>query len=486
MSTTMLGRDEETRTLPCSFGAEQAVLGGVMLSGEAAFHRVETLLEERDFHHRSHRLIWRALVQLVGEDSPIDPVTAADWFLAQGLAEEIEGGAYLVELASTTPSAANVVAHAEIVRDKSLLRALIEAGTSIANDGYAPAGRDTSEVLALAARRINALAGDAMAAGPRGMREIGRTWFDQLQRRLEANGALLGLPTPWAGLNDMTGGLKAGELVVVAGRPGMGKSAFAVNLATHNALAGKRVLFLNLEMTAESIYQRAVASLAGVPLRWLRSPGDEDDSCWNRVGEAVAALNGASLGIDDTPSLSGEQIVARIRRENQRKPLDLVVIDHLHLIPLPGKTRETVEIGHVTRDLKALAKTIGAPIVLLSQLNRSVDGRAGNKRPLMADLRESGSIEQDADLIVFLYRDDYYAAREERTSDFPGFVELIVAKQREGEIGKVWATDRLGVGKIEAYEGAPPQSVQGVTTPPRPTTNWVRRTSGKEAAYATD
>jgi replicative DNA helicase len=460
-------RDErEVTTLrvpPQSVPSEQAVLGGLMLA-PASLAKISDWITPEDFYRRDHQLIYQAILELAAKDRPYDAVTLGEWFESMGQAELVAGGAYLIELASTTPSAANITAYAEIVRDKAVLRRGIEVGTKLVNDCFQPDGRETTELLVEAQRAVAQLAGNPRAGGPQGMKEVGRSWYDEMQRRYADKGGLLGLPTPWARFNDLTAGFKPGELIVVAGRPSMGKSAFAVNVATCNALRNKRVLFFNLEMTAVSIYNRAIGSLMGVPLKWLRKPVDDardDDgnevNYWSRVTEGVRQMNGAALRIDDTPGLRLAQLLARTRREHMRSPLDLVIVDHLHLMPLPGKTRETVEIGEITRELKGLAKELGCPVMLLSQLNRSLETRQ-NKRPVMADLRESGNIEQDADVIVFLYRDDYYAEREERPSEYPGLVEIIVGKQREGEAGKVWARDRLAYGVLDDYDGPNPTS----------------------------
>ena len=454
-------RTEHFRQPPQSIESEQSVLGGLILDNRA-LAKVQDWLAEDDFFRRDHQLIYRAILELSAKRQPYDAVTLGEWFEAQGQAEMVAGGAYLSEMASTTPSAANIVAYAEIVREKSALRKLIDLGTEVVNSGFQPGGRDAREVAAEAQRTLALLSDARRIGGAKGMREVGKAWYNELVRRNEQRGSLIGLPTPWAKFNAMTAGLQAGQLVVVAGRPSMGKSAWAINVATANALSGKRVLFFNLEMTDAAIYNRAVASIASVPLSWLRSPSEsDDDSYWSRAGESVAKLNDAGLLIDDSPGLRREQIIARARREHLRKPLDMLIVDHLHLIPLAGKTRETVEIGEITRDLKALAKEMGIPIILLSQLNRSLEARV-NKRPIMADLRESGNIEQDADLIVFLYRDDYYADRESRPSEYPGMVEIIIAKQREGEAGRIWARDALAFGRIDDHEGevAQPQVSQ--------------------------
>jgi replicative DNA helicase len=451
---------ESLRIPPQSTDAEQSVLGGLMLA-PAALALISDWLVKEDFYRRDHQMIYQAIVDLAEKKTPFDAVTLGEWFEAQGLSEYVAGGAYLIDLASTTPSAANIVAYAEIVRDKAVLRSFIGIGTEMVNSGFNPSGRDSRDLIAEASRNVAQLAGNPRAGGVKTMKDVGLRWFAEMQRRYADKGGLLGLPTPWGKFNTMTAGFKPGELIVIAGRPSMGKSAFAVNVATANALSGKRVLFFNLEMTDVSIYNRAIGSIMSVPLQWLRKPTDDHDESetfWTRVTEGVRLMAGAKLLIDDTPALNREQIIARAKREHMRQPLDMVIVDHLHLMTLAGKTRETVEIGHITRDLKGLSKELNCPVVLLSQLNRGLETRAGSKRPVMADLRESGNIEQDADLIVFLYRDDYYAEKEERASEYPGFIEIIVGKQREGETGKVWARDRLAYGCIDDYDGPAPFS----------------------------
>lgn len=447
---------EHLRVPPHATEAEQAVLAGLMLDN-TAIAKVQDWLALDDFYRADHRLIYAGILALAEKREPFDALTVGEWIEGQGQSDMVDGGAYLIELYKGFASVANILAYAEIVREKAAQRALITLGWELADAGFNPAGRESREIVAEAQRSIIALSDNRRIGGAKGMKEIGRSWFAEMQRRYEDKGGLLGLPTPWARFNSMTSGLQAGQLVIVAGRPSMGKSAWAVNVATANALSGKRVLFMNLEMTDVSIYNRAVAAIGDVPLEWLRAPKGPDleteNKYWSRIESSVATLSRADLLIDDSPGLRREQIIARARREHLRKPMDLLIVDHLHLIPLPGKTRETVEIGEITRDLKGLAKEFGIPVILLSQLNRSLEARAGSKRPVMSDLRESGNIEQDADLIVFLYRDDYYAAREERTSDYPGKVEIIVAKQREGETGKVWTEDKLAYGRIDDHDG---------------------------------
>jgi len=458
-------RMDRLRTPPHSVDAEQAVLGGVMLS-PSAWNIIEDRLVEEDFYTRCHQLIFRAISELADKRRPFDAVTLGEWFEAQGESETVSGGAYLIELASTTPSAANVRAYADIVKDKAQLRALIEAGTAIVSSGFDPEGRDAAEVIAEASGALMQLGADQTAAGAKSMKEVANDWFEALQDRYYNPDVIHGITTPWSTLNRRVTALEDGHLVIVAGRPSMGKSAWAVNLATHcvEGDSPEGVMYVDLESTSRAIFNRAVASTARVPLNFLRSPKryEEEQSerekavrdiggrweeegtetYWSRITAAVGALKAAPLKIDDTPGLSIQRIIARARAAHRQKPFRALVVDHLHLIPLPGKTRETVEIGHITAALKKLAKELKIVVILLSQLNRSLESRA-DKRPTMADLRESGNIEQDADVIIFLYRDDYYAERENRPSKAPGLLEMFVAKQREGEVGSAYAKTDL-------------------------------------------
>lgn len=448
--------------MPCAIAAEQSVLGGVMLVNES-LAKVSGWLKPEDFYRSDHRLIFQTMLELAETSTPLDVVTLGEWFEANGLAEQVAGGSYLIELASTTPSAANVEAYAEIVKEQSQLRQLVESGTQLVNNALAPSGRRADEIALEVSSSLLTMTGGTKRRGAKGMREVGSRWFDELQRRHERGGGLLGVATPWAKFNRATMGLCAGDLVIVCGRPSMGKSAVAVGLATSASLHGLRTLFFNLEMTDTSIFNRCVASVMGVPLKWLRAGGhdsemskSDNEELWARVTGGVSRFRDAPLLIDDTPGLSAAQIVARSKREHLRQKIDLILIDHIHLLKL-GNGETHRELGDATAAFKALAKSLGCPVVALSQLNRGLESRQ-NKRPQMQDLRESGAIEQDADLIVSVYRDDYYAEREQRTSDHPGMVELGIMKQREGEAGTtIWLRDRLDIGLLEDYDGDEPR-----------------------------
>lgn len=443
------------RELPAALDAEHAVVGAVLIK-PAALTEIGDWIGPEHFLHAGHRALFAAAREFAAKGEAFDAVTAYEHFAGLG---EHETALLAMDVAGGTWSAANVTAYAEIVVEKARLRALIDTGTKLTDAAFAPQGRRADELAVEASGALLNLSGGSRARGPRSLREIGLRWFDELQERYGASGGLRGLATPWTRLNAITCGLDAGDLVVVAGRPSMGKSAMAVNLATSVALRDKRVMFFNLEMTGESIFSRCVASVGNVPLQWIRAGGKGGDvDYWPATTAAFKALRDAPLVIDDTPGLTAQQIVSRAKREHLRGALDLVIVDHLHLVKL-GKGDTVRELQEVTGAMKALGKSLGCPVVVLSQLNRSLESR-GDKHPQMSDLRESGAIEQDADLILFLYRDDYYAEREERASAYPGWVELVVAKQREGETGKVWLLNDLAHGRLEDYDGPAPDRAQ--------------------------
>ncbi|HEY9147087.1 MAG TPA: replicative DNA helicase [Thiobacillus sp.] len=414
------------RMPPQAVEAEQSVLGGLMLSPES-LPKISDWLAEEDFYRRDHRLIYRAILALAGQGKPVDAVTMGEWFEAQGMADDIGGSGYLIELHSTTPSAANIVAYAEIVSEKAQLRKCIEAGTELVNRGFDPAGASAGDVIAQTQATLSALCpvrstGLLPASG--GLRE----WFDDLRERYESGSKLTGLPYPWADLNSATHGLQPGELTIIAGRPSMGKSVVGLGVALCNAMRGTNVAMFSLEMTQRQVNRRNIAALAGIPHEWLLAPDDEHDH-WPKVSESIKALKTASLLVDESAGLTIAQIAARARRAHMQKPIELLMLDHMHDVALPGKRDARFEVGEIAAMGKTLAKEFNCPAVWLAQLNRGLEGRT-NKRPTMADLRESGEIEQKADVVLFLYRDDYYRRTE------PGFeptheLEVILGKGRD-------------------------------------------------------
>lgn len=425
---------EVTRVPPHSLEAEQAVLGGLMLS-PAAWDRIADRITEEDFYRRDHRLIFRAIAALQGRSQPCDAVTLGEWFTTQGLAEQAGGVRYIVELANATPSAANILAYADIVREKSVLRNLIDAGTDIAGQGYNPEGRTATELLEAAEQRVFAIA-EAGARGKQGfvgMRSAVKEAFEQLRQRAENPTGVTGVPTGFTDLDHKLSGLQKGDLVILAARPSMGKTALATNFAEYAALkTGKAAAVFSMEMSASQLAFRLISSLGRVDAQRLRT-GDLADEDWPRVTSAITLLADAKIFIDDTPALSPLELRARARRLKREHDLGIIMIDYLQLMQVPGnKENRATEISEISRSLKALAKELGVPVVALSQLNRSLEQRT-DKRPVMADLRESGAIEQDADLIVFIYRDEYYNPE----SAEKGLAEIIIGKQRNGPTGTV-------------------------------------------------
>ena len=428
-------RVDQLRIPPQSVEAEQAVLGGLMLAPEA-YDTVADSLAERDFYRRDHQLIFRAIRELAEKNKPFDAVTLGEWFESIGEAEQVAGGAYLIELASTTPSAANIKAYAEIVRDKAILRQLIEVGTNIVNDGFQPDGRESSEILSTAEQQVFAIA-EAGAKGRTDFTAINTALseaFDVLQTRYANGGSVTGLPTGYTEFDEMTAGLQPTDLLILAARPAMGKTTLALNIAEYAAIKSKKaVAVFSMEMSASQLALRLISSNGRVNAQRLRS-GQLEDEDWSRVTSAIRMLKEAKIFIDDTPGLSPDALRAKARRLKREHDLGLVVIDYLQLMAVPGNNENrATEISEISRSLKHLAKELNVPVIALSQLNRSLETRA-DKRPVMADLRESGAIEQDADVIVFIYRDDYY--NKENSPD-KGLAEVIIGKQRNGPTGSL-------------------------------------------------
>ncbi|MCL7713910.1 replicative DNA helicase [Stenotrophomonas mori] len=426
-------RIDTLRVPPHSVEAEQAVLGGLMLAPEA-FDRVNEALTEKDFYRRDHQLIYRAIRELSERDRPFDAVTLGEWFESQGKLEQVGDGAYLIELASTTPSAANIGAYAEIVRDKAVLRQLIQVGTDIVNDGFQPEGRDSTELLASAEKSVFAIAEQGargrsdFVAMPGALKDA----FEELRNRFENGGNITGLPTGYNDFDAMTAGLQPTDLIILAARPAMGKTTFALNIAEYAAIKSKKgVAVFSMEMSASQLAMRLISSNGRINAQRLRT-GQLEDEDWSRVTSAIRMLKETKIFIDDTPGVSPEVLRSKCRRLKREHDLGLVVIDYLQLMSVPGNSENrATEISEISRSLKGLAKELNVPVIALSQLNRSLETRT-DKRPVMADLRESGAIEQDADMIVFIYRDEYY--NKENSPD-KGLAEIIIGKHRGGPTG---------------------------------------------------
>lgn len=420
--------------------AEQAVLGGIMLD-PSAYWRVQPLLTAEDFTRKDHALIWQALSEFAEQGRPTDAVTLGEWFDAAGKSAEVAGGAYLIELHSGTPSAANVVAYAKLVAEASETRRVREAGKRIALASTFTEGQEL--LTAAAPRRLSMLKGSKD-----GIEEM----LETLQRRFDSEGGLTGVPTGIESLDELTGGWQPGNLIVVAGRPGMGKSAFAVQ----TAIAAERALFISLEMTTGELTERMISNIGHIPNRWFRFPKDAPEYAMTEIANACRKVP-KRLSFEDTPGLSIDAIEGVIRQAHMADPLRLVIVDHLGLVAREGK-HDPSELGAITSRLKRLAKEI-APVVLLCQLNRGLESR-NNKRPELSDLRDSGRIEEDADIVIGLYRDSYYTQKSDPDSDF---MEILVRKNRNGEQGTAWALSRLGQMRLESM--APPANTES----PKPT-----------------
>lgn len=435
------------RVPPSSAQAEAAVLGGLMIAPKA-LPIVQDLLSADDFYRADHKAIYRAILALSDARKPFDAVTVMDWFGANG--GQVEGG-YLIDLATTTPSAANVKAYAQIVADKALLRRMIDAGEAIVGDGYVPGGRDTADLLADAQSAIVALQ-PKQRGGLRLVSDGFSRFAEDLQRRFENGSHVTGLPTPWHELNKATHGLQPSELGILAARPSMGKSICGGQIAAFSALRGKRVAFFSLEMSEDQINRRNMSALESIPHDWLLAPSPDADYT-HAVRDAMARLRGIPLYVDDTADLTIGQVMARCRMQQLREPLDLIVVDHIHDFKINAKEAR-FEYGKVAQGLKTIAKEFKVPVLALAQLNRNISGRS-DKRPNMMDLRESGELEAKADLIMFLHREDYY----DKETHLKGVVELIIAKGRDIEAGKtVYLQNDYAHMALRDWDGPIPQA----------------------------
>ncbi|MFN2348655.1 MAG: replicative DNA helicase [Thioalkalivibrio sp.] len=437
-STHSRGGTDAFKVPPHSVEAEQAVLGGLMLDNEA-WDAVADRLSETDFYRHDHRLIFKAIAGLAERNTPFDVITLSERLEGEGTLDDAGGLAYLGLLAKDTPSAANIRAYADIVRERSVLRQLISVGTQIADSGFNPEGRESRELLDDAEKRVFEIAEQGARAeqGFRSMRVLLRNTVEHIEMLYERDDPITGLPTGYNEFDEMTSGLQPGDLMILAARPSMGKTSFAMNIAEYAALKQQSpVAVFSMEMPGEQLSMRLLSSMGRINQQRLRTGRLEDDD-WPRFTSAVSMLSEAQLYIDDSPALSPNELRARSRRlMREHKKLGLIVVDYLQLMQVPGnKENRTAEISEISRGLKALAKELSVPVLALSQLNRSLEQRP-NKRPVMSDLRESGAIEQDADLICFIYRDEVY---NDESPD-KGTAEIIIAKQRNGPIGTMRLT----------------------------------------------
>jgi replicative DNA helicase len=437
-------RDDEVARLrvpPHSVEAEQSVLGGLLLDN-SAWDRAGDLLTDSDFYRHEHRLIYAAVGTLVQANKPADVITVYERLQSLGKADDCGGMAYLNALAQSVPSAANLRRYAEIVRERAILRKLVATSDEIATAAFNPQGKAVSQILDEAETKIFRI-GEEGSRTKQGFIGIDKLVVQLIDRvnELAQNGAeeVTGVRTGFYDLDRMTAGLQKGDLIVLAARPSMGKTALAINIAEHVAVAEELpVVVFSMEMGAAQLALRMVGSIGRIDQTHLRTGALRDDE-WSRLPDAVDKLGKARLYIDETPALSPGEVRARARRMARQfgGTLGLIVVDYLQLMSGSGGSDENraTELGEISRGLKALAKELQCPVIALSQLNRSVETR-NDKRPMMSDLRESGAIEQDADVIMFIYRDDYY----NKDSKEPGIAEIIIGKQRNGPTGFVKMT----------------------------------------------
>lgn len=416
---------------PHAVEAEQSVIGGLIVGGEVAWDRIADVLTETDFYRDDHRRIFRHARRMAETGQVIDVLTLADSIVAMNEADQTGGLSYLIEIANATPSAANIASYARTVVEKARMRALLAFSDEVQGLALRADGMTAQERIDEAAGKILALAeGGAGKDEPKSMSELLGAVVNAIDARRERGGEVSGLPTGFSDLDEKLDGLKAGDLIILAGRPSMGKSALALNIAENVALAGKPVMVFSLEMSDAQLITRALSSVGRINSKTLASGRLTDDD-WDKVTNAMGRLHVAPLIIDQTPALSAGQMRARARRQKRRGGLALIVIDYLQLMRGQGENRHQ-ELSAITKALKAMAKDLGVPVVCLSQLSRKVEDRT-DKRPMMSDLRESGAIEEDADVVAMVYRDDYYRP----DSNFRGLAEILIRKNRMGECGDI-------------------------------------------------
>lgn len=420
------------RVPPQNMEAEQAVIGAILIQPEALITAMERVRSE-DFYSSSHSRIYEAMIELGEDNQPVDLVTLTAHLQNQGLLEEIGGVSYLAKLANAVPTAANIDYYAQIVEEKSMLRRLIRTATNIVSDGYANA-EDVGVLLSDAEKKILEISNRRSSGGFISIRDVLMEVFEKVEFLYTNKGGPTGIPSGFVDLDRMTAGFQRSDLIIVAARPSVGKTAFALNVAQNVGVRAKEtVAIFSLEMSAAQLVQRIICAEANVDATRMRTGSLEGDD-WEKLTMAIGALSEAQIYIDDTPGITVADIRAKCRRLKKERGLGMILIDYLQLIEGRGKAGENrqQEVSEISRTLKMIARELEVPVIALSQLSRGVEQRQ-DKRPMMSDLRESGSIEQDADIVAFLYRDDYY----DKESEKKNIIEIILAKQRNGPVGTV-------------------------------------------------
>jgi replicative DNA helicase len=453
---------EALKIPPHSIPAEQGVLGSLLLDRQT-WDKVADFLTENDFYRRDHQLIFKVIKMMAEDYGPLDVITLEEALKRMGWLEECGGLPFLASLVKDTPSAVNILAYAEIVRQKSVLRQLISTGGEIADLAYYPLGRDALALIEDAEQKVFHIADQyrRQGTGFKPIRPLVAAAVNRIELLFHKEGHITGTCTGFTDLDEKTSGLQASDLIIVAGRPSMGKTSFCMNIAEHVAIHERLpVAVFSMEMPAEQLVLRMLSSLGRIDQSRVRTGKMEDDD-WPRITSALNILAETKLFIDDTPAMTPTEVRARCRRlaREQGGKLGLVVLDYLQLMQSPGSDNRVNEISDISRSLKIMAKELNVPVIALSQLNRSLEQRP-NKRPLMSDLRESGAIEQDADLILFIYRDEVYNA----DSQEKGTAEIIIAKQRNGPIGSLRLTFQGQYTRFENHIG----NAYALEGPPRP------------------
>jgi len=443
---------EALKIPPHSIQAEQSVLGALLLDNQT-WDSVSERVSEVDFYRKDHRLIFRAISELAERQDPFDVITLSEILEKTGELGDAGGLAYLGMLAKDTPSAANIAAYADIVRERSILRQLIHVGTDIADSAFRTEGRETAELLENAERQVFNIAEQRQRGqgGFSSIKSLLADAVDKIETLYEQEGSITGVSSGFTDFDEMTSGLQPADLIIVAGRPSMGKTTFAMNIAENVAIkSDKPVAVFSMEMPGDSLAMRMMSSLGRIDQHKVRT-GKLDDDEWPRLTSAINLLAETRLFIDDTPALTPTEVRSRARRlTREHGQLGMIVLDYLQLMQSPASGDNRVQqISDISRGLKALAKELDVPVVALSQLNRNLEQRP-NKRPVMSDLRESGSIEQDADVIVFIYRDEVY----NEDSPDKGIAEIIIGKQRNGPIGTLRLTFLGQFTRFENFAGA--------------------------------
>jgi len=442
---------DKLRVPPHNIEAEQSVLGSMLLDRNAIADVTEILTGD-EFYKESHRILYKTIEEIYNKDEPVDIITVIDLLKSRNLLEVVGGVSYISNIVASVPTTANAKSYAKIVKEKALLRRLIIASNEIMDKCYQEPD-DVEEVLGLAEKAIFDISQNKSHNDFEPLSEIIMKSFDSIEHLSKTKGDVTGIPSGFTDLDRKTSGFQKGDFILVAARPSMGKTAFVLNIALHAALRAKKsVAIFSLEMSKEQLAFRMLCAEANIDMLKLRT-GDLDEEDWFRLARAAGPMSESKIFIDDTPGISVNEMRSKCRRLKIEKGLDLIIVDYLQLMSGSKRSESRQqEVSEISRSLKALAKEMDAPVIALSQLSRAPEARSDH-RPMLSDLRESGSIEQDADLVMFLYRDEYY----HKDTDKKNIAEVIIAKQRNGPTGTVelvWLGQYTKFGNLDRYHSA--------------------------------